>query len=173
MRADYFKITNFSKDKKKLSKVFAKIYYSKIEYSLVRLVVIISGNNKNQVFSKLLSIGIGKEKANECLRSLINMGLVNYKDDKYSPTDLMVHIDKSSDLFKLYKKNLMDYLKTVLAKTHEDENINYYSIAALDEKTAINFKSDILKVLKKYSNGIKKAPSDEIYLLNLEYMRIL
>ncbi len=173
MRAGFFKVASFSQDKRNLSNQFAKIYYSKVEYSLVRLAILIAGHEKNQMFKKLLNIGIGKEKANECLHALINMGLVELKNDKYYPTSLMVHIDKSSDLFKLYKKNLIDYLKTVLAKTHEEENIDYYSIAALDEQTSIQFKSDLLKLLKKYSNGIKKASSDEIHLLNIEYMRIL
>lgn len=173
LRSEHFKVSKLSFASKKLSKERAQIYYSDLNLCLTRAVVEICKGHYTQIISKLELIGINENLANQCLSTLVDLDLIQKKDNIFILKTKSFHLDKSSDSFKLFKSMLHNFLRGRFGEVYAADNINYHSISTLDDKTALDFKSDLLKLIKSYSKKVSVSEATSLHVLNLEYIKVL
>ncbi len=160
------------RDKARLAEFQSKIFFSDVDFSLTRAVIAISTGIFDDVISRLSELGITQTKANYCLKELEEIGLIAKKDDQYIILEKGIHIDKESPYYKIFKESVSNLVKSRFGQRFKEDALNYQSLATLSKEAATVLRSDMLQFLKESSKKIADSRSEEIYVLNLDFVRL-
>ncbi len=144
-------------------------YYASWIYSAAHIACAIDGLNDSETIAGRL--GIEKSAVNQVLSFLENNGFLVKKPEGYEITQTWIRLEKPSP--HLIKHHSNWRLKAIQNLDRESENdLHYSGLYAIDFKTSIRLKNLILEFLKNQMPAIESAPSQDLYVWNIDLFRM-
>lgn len=166
------KIKNERNDIKKRLKIKTELniedyhqYYSSWEYAAVHILTSIPHfQTKEKIKSKL---GLTTPRLNEVLDFLLNKGLIEEKNNKYTIGKVRIHISKDSPFIISHHKNWRQHSIYALSDKNA-ENVNYSGVFSIAKEDILKIKEIVLTAIEKSEAVIGPSKEEELIYLGFD-----
>lgn len=161
------KLENIKNGQLKTSKVLTKLdnklnlaqrdrYYSDANMASVHTLTASSKFQSAELISKRLNLSL--QTVNQNLSWLIDQGLVEYKNGKYTHTGQSIHLPSESIHNHV---NHLNWRLRAVQNSMDLESIHYTSVFAIAEKDWDKLRSDLIEFIKQQRKKIQNSGSED------------
>jgi len=106
------------------------------------------------------------------LKKLLEKGLIENKDKKWSFSNSSIHFDRNSKFnVQMQKNRRLESLNALNKNPGDPEHIHFSSLFTIDPKAALKLRELIANFVQTSHQTIHAAGSDEAYIINLDFFR--
>jgi uncharacterized protein (TIGR02147 family) len=154
---------------KELTNEEKSIFYSSWQYTSVWVYLSVEGGkSKEEIFERL---GINKKQINEIIEFLLASGLCRFEKGKYHHQVSRIHLEKSSPILKQHHSNWR--IKAIQKFDRpEATDLTFTAPLSLSEKDFNKLREELVQFIQRLSDVVEKTEPEEIYAVNLDFIRI-
>ncbi|HWU43084.1 MAG TPA: TIGR02147 family protein [Bdellovibrio sp.] len=112
------------------------------------------------------------EEINKILEFLTDLGLVEFKNKKFSYSGKSIHLGKDSVLHPLFQKNRREFVLKSLPTKNKEQGIHFSSAFATTETHLKKIKEKLLEFIDETHNELTKTESEKVSILVIDFLKL-
>ena len=118
-------------------------------------------------------LNIGKDVLDQAIQNLLKWGLLEIKDNTYEVHDEIVHMSEDSPAYVPFAMLSRQKAAERLSSRTGNKSANYFfsALFSTDEKFQSSFKKKLLNLIKEAQNEAINAPIEDVYQLNIDFIK--
>jgi uncharacterized protein (TIGR02147 family) len=169
LRAQSKEIKNRVVKGKSLSEAERAEFYSQWYYTAISLLTGVEGFQTPETIAQ--ATGLSLKRVRQVLQFLAKAGLCVEENGRYSPGQMRTHVEKDSPLAARHHANWR--LRAI--ESYEgmgSEELGFTAPVTLSLEDAREVQALLLQLIENVSKIVAPSPSEELYVLNLDWLRV-